>query len=67
LPDAGKTQQQFKVRTELFIGPRHHDMMGEMYDVRSAVENLHENRYLESMTMCGWPGPTGPAGGSLAG
>jgi hypothetical protein len=47
LPDAGKTKQQFRSRTELFIGPRHHDMMGEIYDVRSAVEHLHENRYLE--------------------
>jgi hypothetical protein len=47
LPDAGKTKQQFKSRTELFIGPRHHDLMGEIYDVRSAVEHLHENRYLE--------------------
>ena len=37
----------FKSRTELFIGPRHHDLMGEIYDVRSAVEHLHENRYLE--------------------
>lgn len=47
LPDAGKTKQQFKNRTELFIGPKHHDLMGEIYDVRSAVEHLHENRYLE--------------------
>jgi len=47
LPDAGKTKQQFRSRTELFIGPSHHDMMGEIYDVRSAVEHLHENRYLE--------------------
>jgi hypothetical protein len=47
LPDAGKTKQQFRSRTELFIGPGHHDMMGEIYDVRSAVEHLHENRYLE--------------------
>lgn len=47
LPDPGKTKQQFRSRTELFIGPRHHDMMGEIYDVRSAVEHLHENRYLE--------------------
>ena len=47
LPDAGKTRRQFKSRTELFIGPRHHDMMGEIYDVRSAVEHLNENRYLE--------------------
>jgi len=48
LPDAGKTKQQFRSRTELFIGPRHHDLMGDIYDVRSAVEHLHENRYLES-------------------
>jgi hypothetical protein len=47
LPDAGKTKQQFKSRTELFIGPRHHDLMGDIYDVRSAVEHLHDNRYLE--------------------
>jgi hypothetical protein len=48
LPDAGQTKRQFKSRTELFIGPRHHGMMDEIYDVRSAVEHLHENRYLES-------------------
>jgi len=47
LPSVGETKRQFKSRTELFIGPRHHDLMGEIYDVRSAVEHLHENRYLE--------------------
>jgi hypothetical protein len=47
LPDTGKTRQQFKSKTELFIGTGHHDLMGELYDVRSAVEHLHENRYLE--------------------
>jgi hypothetical protein len=47
LPDIGKTKQQFKSRTELFIGPGHHDLMGALYDVRSHVEHLHENRYLE--------------------
>ena len=47
LPNAGKTKRQFKSRTELFIGPHHHDMMGELYDIRSAVEHVHENRYLE--------------------
>lgn len=47
LPDPGKTKQQFRSRSELFIGPKHHDLMGEIYDVRSAVEHLHENRYLE--------------------
>lgn len=47
LPDVGQTKRQFKSRSELFIGPSHHDIMGELYDVRGAVEHLHENRYLE--------------------
>jgi hypothetical protein len=47
LPAAGKTKRQFKSRAELFIGPGHHDLMGELYDVRSAVEHPHENKYLE--------------------
>ena len=47
LPAIGKTKQQFKSRTELFIGPGHHDLMGALYDIRSHVEHLHENRYLE--------------------
>jgi hypothetical protein len=37
LPKAGETKRQFKSRTELFIGPRHHDLMGDMYDVRSEL------------------------------
>jgi len=48
LPAIGKTTQQFKSRTELFIGPAHHDLMGALYDIRSHVEHLHENRYLET-------------------
>ena len=47
LPDVGQTRKQFKSRTELFIGPRHHDLMGDIYDIRSADEHLHESRYLE--------------------
>ena len=31
----------------MFIGPGHHNLMGELYDVRSAAEHLHESRYLE--------------------
>jgi hypothetical protein len=46
LPKIGETKRQFKSRTELFIGPKHHDLMGDIYDVRSDVEHLHENRYL---------------------
>jgi hypothetical protein len=48
LPDIGKTRQQFRSRTELFIGPYHHQLMGEIYDVRSNVEHLHEYLYLET-------------------
>ena len=47
VPEIGKTKQQFKSRTELFVGSGHHDLMGELYDIRSAVEHLHEYRYLE--------------------
>ena len=47
LPDVGNTKKQFKSRTDLFIGATHHTLMGELYDIRSAVEHLHENRYLE--------------------
>ena len=48
LPDIGNTKRQFKSRTELFIGPTHHDLMGELYDIRSNVEHLHENHYLDT-------------------
>jgi len=48
LPDPGKTKQQFKSRSELFIESGHHDLMGALYDIRSAVEHLHESKYLEN-------------------
>jgi len=47
LPDPGDTKRQFKSRTELFIGPRHHDLMGRIYDARSAAEHLNEHILLE--------------------
>jgi hypothetical protein len=47
VPSPGNTKRQFKSRTVLFIGPRHQQMMGETYDVRSDVELLHENKHLE--------------------
>ena len=43
----GEGKKQFKSKSEIFVGPKHHDLMGEIYDVRSAVEHLHENKYLE--------------------
>jgi hypothetical protein len=55
----GEAKRQFKSRTELFIGPHHHDMMGETYDVRSDVEHLHENKHLEVFGIMTTP----PAGG----
>ena len=46
LSDQGKTKRQFKSRTELFVGPTHHDLMGKLYEIRSHVEHLHEDRYV---------------------
>jgi hypothetical protein len=43
----GKGASDFKSRTELFIDPGHHDVMGEIYEDRSSVEHLHEDRLLE--------------------
>lgn len=48
LPAIGKTMRQFKSRTELFTGPAYHELMGELYNIRSDVEHLHEYRYLET-------------------
>lgn len=40
---SGSSKARFKSRTELFIGPKHHDTMGTIYDIRSEVEHLHED------------------------
>lgn len=42
LPDPGKTERQFKSRTELFLGPKHHKLIGSMYAIRSLIEHLHD-------------------------
>jgi len=42
LADPGQTTRQFKSRTELFIGPRNHPFMGDMYENRSAVEHMND-------------------------
>ena len=42
LPDIGSTESQFKSRTELFLGPRHHSLIEQLYRIRSAVEHLHD-------------------------
>lgn len=41
LPEQGKTEKQFKSRTELFVGPQHHDLMGQLFEIRSATVHLH--------------------------
>jgi hypothetical protein len=46
--EPGQGKSRFKSRTELLIGPRHHTLMGETYDVRSDVEHLYENKHLEA-------------------
>ena len=58
-PDIGKTEKQFKSRTELFIGPKHHQLMGELYRIRSAVEHSHDpferapgNDFKEKLIYC---------------
>jgi len=40
--DAGQTTRQFKSRTELFVGPRQHDLMGALYVNRSAAEHMND-------------------------
>ena len=42
----GNSKARFKSRTELFIGPGHHELMGTIFDIRSEVEHLHEDRSL---------------------
>lgn len=44
----GETKRQFKSRTELFIGPSHHALMGELYEVRCDIEHLHEHKLLSA-------------------
>jgi hypothetical protein len=42
MPDIGRTERQFKSRTELFIGTRAHDLVATMYKARSNIEHLHD-------------------------
>jgi hypothetical protein len=47
LSEPGSGLRQFKSRTELFIGPRDHDLIGQLYAIRSDIEHLNEHKYLE--------------------
>lgn len=40
--EAGCTTKRFKSRTELFVGPSQHMVMGRLYEVRSNVEHLRD-------------------------
>lgn len=56
LPNVGKTEKQFVSRTELFVGPSHHDTMRALYKMRSKVEHMHDYEW-----------PSYPAGGCKCG
>lgn len=45
LPRAGDTKRQFKSRTELFIGPRHHKLMDAMYEARNRRQRKIHSLY----------------------
>jgi hypothetical protein len=47
LCESGKSGKQFKSRSELLIGPSHHKLVGEIYEMRGKVEHLHEDQLLE--------------------
>ncbi len=49
LPNVGKTEKQFVSRTELFVGPSHHDPMRALYKMRSKVEHMHDYEWPEGM------------------
>ncbi|MBE3143607.1 MAG: hypothetical protein IMZ61_06750 [Planctomycetes bacterium] len=42
LPSIGKTERQFKFRTELFVGPKEHPLVETIYSIRSRIEHLHD-------------------------
>jgi hypothetical protein len=46
VPPLGKSTKLFKTRTELFIGPKHYKLMEDAYNMRGAVEHLHEDKYV---------------------
>lgn len=41
LPETGATRRQFINRSQLFLGPGHEQLLGELFDIRSKVEHLH--------------------------
>ena len=43
IPSAGQTARKFQSRTELFIGPSHHQLMKDIFEVRSAIEHMNDH------------------------
>lgn len=41
IPEVGNTLSRLRSRTEVFIGPGHHERVTEWFNIRSAVEHLH--------------------------
>ena len=41
-PRQGKTRADFIARSVLFIGTPHNHLMGEIFDIRSSVEHMHD-------------------------
>ncbi len=42
LPEIGKTRRQFAHRCQVFVGPHHRSSIKRLFDLRSAVEHLHD-------------------------
>lgn len=42
LPRISNTKKDFQHRTKIFIGHEHVDLIGELYDLRSKAEHLHD-------------------------
>ncbi len=41
-PEKGKTTKQFSSRTSIFLGPGHHSLATQLYDMKSSIEHLHD-------------------------
>jgi hypothetical protein len=48
VPEHGKSKARFQSRTRTFIGNKHEDFMGRMYDIRGAVEHLNDHIFVLS-------------------
>ena len=42
IPLKGSSKKKFKSQTELFVGTRNHNLMDELYELRSKAEHMHD-------------------------